>query len=59
MDNKLYIYEYKEQSAIIQDKSEIAKIRKGVKQGYPLSPMLLNIYVEQSINAIKETFIEY
>jgi len=48
---------YKEQSTTIQvsDKSATAKIRKGLEKGCPLSLMLFNIYVEQSINEIKET----
>ncbi|KAL4107862.1 hypothetical protein QTP88_018144 [Uroleucon formosanum] len=40
----------------VSDKSATAKIGKGVKQGCPLSPKLFNIYVEQAINEIKETF---
>ena len=39
----------------MSDKSATAKIRKGVKQGCPLSPKLFNIYGEQYINEIKET----
>ncbi|KAL4083941.1 hypothetical protein QTP88_029258 [Uroleucon formosanum] len=57
-DRQLIYNIYKEQLAIIKvsDKSATAKIGKGVKQGCPLSPKLFNIYVEQSINEIKETF---
>jgi hypothetical protein len=57
-DRQLIYNIYKEQLAIIKvsDKSATAKIGKGVKQGCPLSPKLFNIYVEQAINEIKETF---
>lgn len=50
---------YKKQSVIIQvsDKSITTKIKKEVKQRYPLSPILINIYIEQFINEIKETLI--
>lgn len=58
-DRQIIYNLYKEQSAIItvMDKSATPKIGKGVKQGCPLSPKLFNIYVEQAINEIKETFI--
>jgi len=39
----------------VSDKSATAKIGKVVKHRCPLSPKLFNIYVEQSINEIKET----
>jgi len=39
----------------VSEESATTKIRKGVKQGCPLSPKLFNIYGEQSINEIKET----
>jgi len=52
---------YKDQSAIIKvtDKTETAIIRKGIRQGCPLSPTQFNNYVEQPIKEIRETLLSY
>jgi hypothetical protein len=48
---------YKDQSFTIKvmDKKETPIIRKGVRQGYPLSPILFSIYIEQPIKKMRET----
>lgn len=58
-DRRIIYNIHEEQSAIIKvsDKSATAKIGKGIKQGCPLSPKLFKIYVQQSIDEIKETLI--
>ncbi|KAL4091332.1 hypothetical protein QTP88_026035 [Uroleucon formosanum] len=58
-DRRIIYNLYKDQSAIIKvtDKTETAIIRKGVKQGCPLSPTLFNIYAEQPIKEIRETLL--
>jgi len=58
-DRRIIYNLYQDQSASIKstDKTETVIIRKGVRQGYPLSPTLFNIYVEQPIKEIRETFL--
>lgn len=52
-DRRIIYNIYKEQSAIIQVGN--SQNQKEVKQRCPLSSKLFNIFVEQSINEIKET----
>ncbi|VVC29974.1 Endonuclease/exonuclease/phosphatase,Reverse transcriptase domain [Cinara cedri] len=56
-DRRIIYNLYKDQSAIIKvtDKTETAIIRKGVRQGCPLSPALFKISVKQPIKEIRET----
>lgn len=58
-DRRIIYNLYKDQSPSIKstDKIETAIIRKDVRQGYLLLPTLFNIYVEQSIKEIRETFL--
>lgn len=48
---------YKNQIAVIQynEEREEARIRRGVRQGCGLSPLLFNIYIQQAINEFNET----
>lgn len=49
---------YEKQSAIIQMSHKLEQnIKKCVRQGCLPLPILFNIYVEQSINGIKEIII--
>ena len=47
---------YKNQVAVIKSgpKCEEARIKKGVRQGCALSPVIFNVYIEKAINEIKE-----
>ena len=47
---------YKNQVAVIKSgpSCEEARIRKGVRQGCALSPIIFNVYIEKAINEIKE-----
>jgi retron-type reverse transcriptase len=48
------LYKYQTTSIKIKDSKREAAIRKRVRQGCKLSPLLFNIYVEQAINECKE-----
>jgi len=48
---------YKHQTTYIKNKKKSKKeatVRKGVRQGCNISPLLFNIYIEQAINECKE-----
>uniref|UniRef100_A0A8D8YBS6 Craniofacial development protein 2 n=1 Tax=Cacopsylla melanoneura TaxID=428564 RepID=A0A8D8YBS6_9HEMI len=55
-DRRIIFNLYKNQKAYIEigDESEVASIRKGVRQGCQISPYLFNIYIEKAIEEIKE-----
>jgi hypothetical protein len=55
-DKRIIYNLYKNQSAdiTINNESASAKIRRDVRQGCPLSPLLFNCYVEKSITEIKD-----
>uniref|UniRef100_A0A8D8U352 Craniofacial development protein 2 n=1 Tax=Cacopsylla melanoneura TaxID=428564 RepID=A0A8D8U352_9HEMI len=56
-DRRLILRLYKFQSTVIDVNGILkeAKIRKGVRQGCPLSPYLFNIFIEASMEIMKET----
>ena len=55
-DRRIIIELYKQQTAFIKIKENKreAAIRKGVRQGCNLSPLLFNVYTEQAVNGCKE-----
>lgn len=55
-DRRIIFNLYKNQKAYIElgEESEVASIRKGVRQGCQISPYLFNIYIEKAIEEIKE-----
>ncbi|KAF0746843.1 Reverse transcriptase domain-containing protein [Aphis craccivora] len=54
-DRRILYKIYEEQEVIININTTTvtAKIQKGVRQGYPLSPALFNVFIEKAINVIK------
>lgn len=55
-DRRIIYNLYENQSAeiTINNESASVKIRKGVRQGRPLSPLLFNCYIEKSITQVKD-----
>lgn len=55
-DRRLILNLYRTQTMIIDVNgvTKKANIRKGVRQGCPLSPYLFNIFIEEAINEMKE-----
>lgn len=47
---------YKEQVAVVrmEEEEREAKVRKGVRQGCSISPLIFNLYVEEAINKVKD-----
>ena len=54
-DRRVLFNLYKEQMAVIEigKEKETAEIRKGVRQGCALSPVLFNLYIEDAMNRLK------
>ena len=48
------LYKHQKTSIKVKESKREATIRKGVRQGCNLSPLLFNIYVEKAINKCKE-----
>ena len=54
-DRRILFNLYKNQVAVIEvgKEKEVAEIRKGVRQGCALSPVMFNLYIEEAMNQLK------